>query len=735
MKLLSLSIEQFAGLKERVIPFADGVNLFYGDNEAGKSSICECLLFVLYGFADKKQRLRFCPWDGDYAAAALTVQGEDGIDYRIERRVTREGADTHRIVSLASGKECFENQAPADVFMQIPLPLYRRSAFVGQTDGARIEGRPIADCMESLLLTADETVDLSHALKQLDDARIPLLYKRQNGGKIFDLRREIEEKEAQLVRAQQSQQQLLQTEHDVLRQQAELDRLQARIAEQEALLAFYEEGKRRSALIQLNTKKERAAQSAQELAVMEQTHAHNGFFPDRAYIARLEALRAPLEQATARRQSLGDQCEALRAQLVSTDVDSDGLARSHAHTKRAVIGHGIATILSFLLAVYLLLSSLWSLSDTKKAYVAFGAFLVSLLVFLFFLWKCKKHRAGLLALYRTWQCEDEPSFLALLQTLRQSAQVRRERQNEYNRLWLQYQDAIAVHDEISAQARTELARWGKTDLPDAIERANELLLQHLSLSHKAELAASELQGYQILLAVSPEEVERFHNSPYDFSRYESCNGDAIKTELTLLHQQKDTVRAELQASTQTAAVLRATLTDPAQLQERITHLRAEAAHLLEVHDAFVLAHTALTQARNNIHDGLSPRLTEQAGQYLCRFTQGRYENLQVSKDLSLEYSKKAGERTHSEEFLSAATQDAAYLSLRLALAATFFRRPLPIIFDESFSRMDDDRYTGAISLLHEVCSGAEFGQILIFTSQKRDVRIAEKILEHKAHKL
>ncbi len=733
MKLLSLHIEQFAGLADKTVPFADGVNLFYGDNEAGKSSICECLLFVLYGFADKKQRLRFCPWDSDHAAATLTAE-LDRVTYRIERRVSRDGADTHRIVRVDNGSECFSDQEPWEVFFEIPLPLYRRSAFVGQTDGARIEGRPIADCMEGLLLAADETVDVTHALKHLDEARIPLLYKRQNGGKIFDLRNEIDALEVQLQQAQRTQGDLLQTEHTQRRQQMEYDTLLSRIAEQKALLDFYEEGKRRSALIQLNTKKQRAKESAEELAAMEQEYSENGFFPDRAYIARLESLRVPQEQATARKNTLEEQCAALREQLVTTDVDSEGLRSSHASTKRSLFLCGAGALLSLLIAIVLLFATFFASSEPRK-FVDFVVFIAATLCFVFFLLKCRRRRAGLTALYRTWQCEDEPRFLAMLQAMQESARVRQERQNEYNRLWLQYQDAIEVYQQVCDEVSRELDRWNKNELVPTIELANKLLMQHLTLSHKAELAASELQGYQILLAVSPEEAERFRSSPYDFKRYEACNGDAIKTELTLLHQRKDTLYHELHHSAQTVAVLRATLADPAELQERIGRLRAEQARLQSVHDAFVLAHTALSQARDNIHDGLSPRLTEQAGRYLSRFTVGRYENLQVAKDLRLEYSQKAGQRTHSDEFLSAATQDAAYLSLRLALANTFFRRPLPIIFDESFSRMDDDRYTGAITLLNEVAAEAECGQILIFTSQKRDVQIAEKLLERKAVKL
>ncbi len=731
MKLTSLHIERFAGLCDKTIAFSDGINLFYGDNEAGKTTVCECLLFVFYGFADKKQRLRFCPWDSDYACATLCLE-KDSRPYRIERRCSRDGTDTYRILQADTAEQVFAQQQPWEVFLGIPLPLYRRSAFVGQNDGAKIEGRPIADCIEGLLLAADETVDVSHALKQLDEARIPLLYKHKNGGLLFELQRKIDAQALDLKKAQTTQSQLLEAEHNQTKLQADYDETSARLEEQERLQEFYEEGKRRSALIQLNAKKERASQSAAELATMEQKHTQNDFFPNRAYISTLESLRTPYVQAKERCTNLEEQCGALSAQLLPADVDSGGLRTTYSYLAHRQILFAILTLFFLALTVAAPILCWRLLPLAWRLYAAIGVALTFLLASTVCLQKNQKAKSGSAALYQTWGCDGKESFLAHLQALTNTAALQQDRRNEYNRLYLQYQSAIEQLNALEEQITTELARWGKTDLDTTIELANSVLLQHLSLSHKAELAASELQGYQILLAVSAEEAERFHSTPYDFQRFEACNGDTIKTELTALHQKKDSLYHALQEGKRTIAVLHATLADPAQIQEQIRDLKEKSALLQQMHDGFVLAHSALTQARNNIHEGLAPILTEKASAHLEHFTNGRYSHLQIASDLQMEYAMQQGQRTHTDDFLSAATRDAAYLSLRLALAHTLFEAPLPLIFDESFSRMDDHRYRCAVTLLQQASQKGEYGQILLLTSQKRDMELAQQITGAKA---
>ena len=48
MKIRELSCEQFAGLTDKTVSFEDGINVVYGKNESGKSTLVNLLSRTLF---------------------------------------------------------------------------------------------------------------------------------------------------------------------------------------------------------------------------------------------------------------------------------------------------------------------------------------------------------------------------------------------------------------------------------------------------------------------------------------------------------------------------------------------------------------------------------------------------------------------------------------------------------------------------------------------------------------
>jgi len=101
------------------------------------------------------------------------------------------------------------------------------------------------------------------------------------------------------------------------------------------------------------------------------------------------------------------------------------------------------------------------------------------------------------------------------------------------------------------------------------------------------------------------------------------------------------------------------------------------------------------------------------------FSGGKYKSIAVASGLSLSYDAGTGALTrHGIEFMSAGTQDIAYISLRLALVNLLFRKGNPpLIFDESFARLDEGRLRNVLRLLEKAAEGT---QIIILTAQPRE---------------
>ena len=58
MRLIELGIRAFGGLRDRRLRFVPGLNLLYGPNEQGKSTVMACLRAMLFGLGGRSRGIR-----------------------------------------------------------------------------------------------------------------------------------------------------------------------------------------------------------------------------------------------------------------------------------------------------------------------------------------------------------------------------------------------------------------------------------------------------------------------------------------------------------------------------------------------------------------------------------------------------------------------------------------------------------------------------------------------------
>lgn len=91
MKLNKLNVGQFGKLKDREIELKDKLNIVYGPNEAGKSTLQTFIKSMFYGLSSKKkvdlkERHRVKPWNGDYPRGSLEFEDDQGNPIHIQRK-------------------------------------------------------------------------------------------------------------------------------------------------------------------------------------------------------------------------------------------------------------------------------------------------------------------------------------------------------------------------------------------------------------------------------------------------------------------------------------------------------------------------------------------------------------------------------------------------------------------------------------------------------------------------
>ena len=91
MKIKSLKINGFGKIKDKEIDLKDGINIIYGENESGKSTILKFIIGMLYGSSKNKRGKdisdfeKFTPWNIENFSGKLKYNLDSGESFEIYR--------------------------------------------------------------------------------------------------------------------------------------------------------------------------------------------------------------------------------------------------------------------------------------------------------------------------------------------------------------------------------------------------------------------------------------------------------------------------------------------------------------------------------------------------------------------------------------------------------------------------------------------------------------------------
>ena len=196
MKFKNLSVGSFGKISDKEISFSDKLNIIYGKNEAGKSSVAAFIKYMLYGFSgtrssdlSENQKKKYMPWDSDVISGSATIEN-GGEALRIERRT---GAKSTVKVTDAAGKELLFGKEPGEEFFGLDEAAFSKMAFIRQNDVSADKMSNLSDVVQNAVYSADETVDIEKARKKLSDFRNVYRSKVGKKGKCYELEEKIRE--------------------------------------------------------------------------------------------------------------------------------------------------------------------------------------------------------------------------------------------------------------------------------------------------------------------------------------------------------------------------------------------------------------------------------------------------------------------------------------------------------------------------------------------------------------
>ena len=785
MKFLVAEIEEFGKLEHRRFTFGEGMNLIEGENESGKSTLLAFFRFIFYGFprrnaAGGDERDKRLSFRTRRAAGSLTFTCR-GETYRIFRAVTakneRETTETLSVTEEPEGAETeLAGKTPGEFFLGIPAELYDSSLCVRQSEIERVGEGDVSGRVGDLLAA---TGGAARAGKLLENARRTLSYRKGRGGKIAELEDEDGTLAREISEATESAARLAALTEEENQARAVLSRAKNELK----LLDAAAEKARLTAALEQYRDLCHAEEDARGAAIRVQELLKAGeSLPDEGALARLAHLLAEKkdrEQALSRAEAALAQFETVPPRPNrQTDTPENapvvrpatafpkapfregGGARSAAGGARATAdftpsaeihsvvapnknGSGTRTpageataarqwegstanntetafpqaprrkatgfltlcALFALLAVGALTAALLPLSLPLPAAALFGAAGGAAAVALIF---------AVLAGKRAKPLPLSPERLEARATYSRALENFLDVQKNLETEWKKTCGASPVPSADPDAVLREYARErGALSEELAAKRGVQTYAEHQAALLRGRVGALNTAAVEARLAALAS-VPELTGTPEETAAHRAALSERIG----------DT-EARLSALTREEAGLLATAKDPAELARRRAEVSARLAAARESLAALDMAQSALLTAETELRQDIAPALCRAAGglfREICGEDTG-HEELHMGADFSVMLDAE-GDR-HPLSCFSAGCRDAAYLSLRIALAGMITREPVPLLLDEPAARLDDRRAAALLAALAGVTGSG--GQCLLFTCHHREAALLKPL--------
>ena len=696
MYIEKLEVKGFGKLKNRSMLLKKGINLIYGDNEAGKSTLQWFITGMLYGLKNGKPgrnglmqpQKRFSPWDGGVFRGAMVYVLNDGSTYRLERDFQKGTVHLYdsNFNNITDSFPVGRDKQPmiAERQFGIDEATFERTALIRQMEVRLDENSAasLASRLANVSSTGFEELSFSRAEKALTQAL------KNNVGTDRTTTQPLDKLEARLKQLELSRDRLEKQRSQSLLAREELKRVQNQIEQLKKNTRYLE---------------------------------HIG-----TLVEIREALDSNLKKETGLKEILKHLAELDKTPVTPvTDSIHNGTVINNSSGKGKGIGAASVLYLSCavvfaVLSVYIAVTKGWphawqlilvlctgvvcavaaGVAGLRRNATGYGQRALP---------DKEKSTTGLLS-------EDTRDIKAAEASIT-CGEREAERNTALKSIFVsasllcgkQMRDIVAVKEELhGTEAELELL---STELERGIAAAKAI--------HDAQDIISQYDTQESVFYINELDTRLYDSSIVELKsllqeeseRYKSLSLEAALKEKYYEGLLQDALleNEELQQVVEEAAAIK----------EKISLLRFKGS-------ALKLAHEVLTEAGLEIKNSFAPDLNSAMSSVINGLTAGKYDDLRGDDKLFLNVAVPESGDVKNAISLSGAATDQMYLALRLAMAGILHtgKEELPLIMDEAFAQFDDKRTELALQYLYHAY---EKKQALIFTCKQREVELAQKI--------
>ena len=237
MIIKKIEIKGFGKLKNFILNLDKGVQVIYGQNEAGKSTLMNFIKLMFYSRQrekstrtspeDKALREKFSPWSGEAMGGSIEFEHE-GCLYKLQKTINKSSfsKDSVLLRNQTLGKiiELGKREEVGERIFSLDLSSFERSSYIkdfGKVgfDNVKISYDSILNKMINLAQTGDEEVCAVSVISRLDKALKELERPSGKSGKMWLLKSQIQslKEELQSLEELEQSQSLLKDEEKSLK--------------------------------------------------------------------------------------------------------------------------------------------------------------------------------------------------------------------------------------------------------------------------------------------------------------------------------------------------------------------------------------------------------------------------------------------------------------------------------------------------------------------------------------
>ena len=180
MKINYLKINGFGKLENKEIEMSDKINLIYGNNEAGKSTLLEFISSMFYGVSKNKNKKeisnyeKYKPWKNGDFSGKIIYKLDNNDEYQVYREFSKKnpqiynknGEDVSRLFNInkTKGNEFFYEQTKIDEEIFFSTTTITQNQVVLDNN----EQQTLTQKIANILSTGEESVSYKKTIEKLN---------------------------------------------------------------------------------------------------------------------------------------------------------------------------------------------------------------------------------------------------------------------------------------------------------------------------------------------------------------------------------------------------------------------------------------------------------------------------------------------------------------------------------------------------------------------------------------